>query len=160
METYSSETNEFFRVKECVRINLIRRLDSRRIHVLELDLETLHREVCLMAERLLEDQHTHDLPPAEQRRLIDEVADEISAAGISGLSESLWEQPSDLQFRVTKAAIPVLLLSFAAVWFCPRDLTFSLLATALVSLLTLTVFTALILLIPDSSIRLLKAQRK
>ena len=151
MGTYNSGTNEFARVKECVRIGVIRRLDGPLVN--DIELETLHREIRTLANDLLANQPAHGVSGSEQQRLLNEVSDEICAAGIRGLSESLWDQPSDLQYRVFRAAIPTLFGALVAVGICPLDLRFSVFTTALVSCLTLTVFTALLLLCRDSSIR-------
>ena len=158
MKTCISGTSEFDRVKECVRVGVIRRLDGPSVQ--DIELETLRREVRVMAKMLFEDQHAHDISNAEQQRLVDEVADEICAAGISGLSESLWEEPTDLPYRVAAAATLILLAFIPAGLFLPPGLMFSVLGTALISFLTLALFIALILRLPDRSIRLVKAQRK
>ena len=152
MVTNISESTEFARVKECVRIGVIRRLDGPLIN--DIDSEALHREVRILAELLLATQHSHGFPDSDQQRLLNEVSDEICAVGIHGLSESLWDRPSDLQYRVFRAALPTLFAVMVAVWFLPFDSRFSMLTVALFSCLTLTVFTTLLLRCPDSSIRL------
>ena len=152
MESCASETNEFARVKECVRVGVIRRLDGPCVK--EIEFATLHREVRLVAKDLLGNQHAQKISASEQQRLLDEVSDEICAAGIHGLSESLWDQPSDLKYRVFAAAATTLFLAMAAVWLIPFDSQLSMVTTALASCLTLTVFIAVLLLWPDSSIRL------
>ena len=147
-----SELAEFARVKECVRIGVIRRLDGPLVN--DIDYETLHRNVRILAKELLTNQHSHEFPDSDQHRLLDEVSDEICAAGIRGLSESLWDQPSDLQYRVFRAAIPTLFAVTVAVWFLPFDSRFSMFTAASFSCITLAVFIVLLLRCPDSSIRL------
>ena len=121
METSISKPTEFARLKECVRIGVIRRLDGPQIRNIES--QTLRREVRVLAEALLEDQRPINIPHGEQQQLFDEVADEICVAGIQGLSESLWDQSTDLPYRVIRSAIPVALILFTAVWFYPVDLS-------------------------------------
>ena len=125
MDTCISDTKDFSRVKECVRITVIRRLDRRRI--CNAELATIHREVRAAAKSFLADQYEHDIPRAEQQRLLDEVADEICTAGTRGLSESLWEQPTDLLYWVAAGALMTLLAIILIVWFCPLDFTFAVL---------------------------------